>query len=220
MGAPFDLVVFDVDGTLVTHPENKTVWEVFNRRFTGDDGVNAERYAAYRAGRMSYADWVALDVEGWRRADATRSAMVDSLDGLRLVDGARETLAALKQAGCRLAVVSGTLDLLIDTLLPDHPFDEVYCNRLFFDERERIRGWTPTPFDMNGKPVVLRAIALREGVPLARCAFVGDSSNDVWIAREAGFTVAFNPKSPELERIADAVVRSPDLRDTLPHLLA
>ena len=52
-----------------------------------------------------------------------------------------------------------------------------------------------------------------------RASFVGDSSNDVWIARTAGFAVAFNPRSDELERIAGAVVRSDDMRDVLPHLL-
>ena len=29
----YDLVAFDVDGTLVDHPEEKTVWEVLPRRF-------------------------------------------------------------------------------------------------------------------------------------------------------------------------------------------
>ena len=67
--------------------------------------------------------------------------------------------------------------------------------------------------------VATAAVALREGFSLARCAFVGDSANDVWVAREAGFTVALNPKAKELEDVADAVVRSPDLRAILPHLL-
>jgi len=215
----FDLVAFDVDGTLVEHPEEKTVWEVLNLRFTGDDGVNRERFEAYEAGRLSYPDWVSLDVSGWRDAGATRSEMVSSLGSLRLVSGARETLSALREKGIHLAVISGTLDLLLQTLLPDHPFSEVYCNRIQFDKEGRIVAWSPTPFDMNGKEVALRAIAMREEIPLSRCAFVGDSSNDVWIAREAGFTVAFNPKNRELEEAADVVVRSPDIQAILPHLL-
>ena len=36
----FDLVAFDVDGTLVHHPEDKTVWEVLNHRFTGSEDQN------------------------------------------------------------------------------------------------------------------------------------------------------------------------------------
>jgi len=215
----FDLVVFDVDGTLVQHPEDKTIWEVLNLRFTGDDGMNKERFEAYKTGRLSYAEWVTLDVSGWRDAGATRDQIVASMDSLTLIPGTRETLAALKENGARLAVISGTLDLLLDTLLPDHPFDEVYCNRIQFDDDGRILAWSATPFDMSGKSVALRAVAMRERIDLSRTAFVGDSSNDLWIAREAGFTVALNPKTSEIEEVADAVVRSRDLRDVLPHLL-
>lgn len=215
----FELIAFDVDGTLVAHREGKTVWEVLNLRFTGEDGINKERLEAYQAGRLSYADWVALDITGWRDAGATRDEMVASLDSLQLVPGTRETLSTLKEQGGRLAIVSGTLDLLLDTLFPDHPFDEVYCNRIQFDEQGRIAAWSATPFDMNGKEMALRAIAMREGIPLSLCAFVGDSANDVWIAKQAGFTVAFNPKGRELVEVADVVVHSSDLRDILPHLL-
>ena len=168
---------------------------------------------------MSYAEWVTLDVSGWRDAGATREQMVAAMDSLTLIPGTRETLAAIKERGARLVVISGTLNLLLDTLLPDHPFDEVYCNRIEFDDAGRILAWSATPFDMNGKAVALKAVAMRERIELSRTAFVGDSSNDVWIAKEAGFTVGFNPKTAEFEEVADAVVRSGDLRDILPHLL-
>jgi phosphoserine phosphatase len=218
MSRRFDLVAFDVDGTLIHHPEDKTVWEVFNLKFTGSDDQNAQRWEQYRQGKLSYAEWVALDVEGWQKAGATRDLLTGSLDGLTLVRGARETLAELKSRGTRLAVISGTLDLLLDVLFPDHPFDEIYTNRLVFDEAGRISHWHATPFDMEGKGVALRAIALREDIPLARCAFVGDHANDLAAVKLAGFSIAFNPKSAELEAAASAVVRSNDLRDVLPHL--
>jgi phosphoserine phosphatase len=219
MNRRFDLVAFDVDGTLVHHPEDKTVWEVFNLRFTGSDRQNSERWELYRQGKLSYAEWVALDVEGWRRAGATRDELIVAMEGLHLVEGARETMDALKRCGMRLAVISGTLDLLLDTLFPDHPFDEVYTNRIAFDEAGRIASWTATPFDMDGKGVALRAIAMREEIPLSRCAFVGDHANDLAAARLAGLALAFNPKSAELEASAHAVIRSRDLRDVLPHLI-
>ena len=215
----FDLVAFDVDGTLVHHPEDKTVWEVLNQRFTGSDDQNVLRWDLYKRGKLSYAEWVALDIASWRDAGATREAMTGSFGELTLVEGARETLRVLKSQGARLAVISGTLDLLLDALFPDHPFDEVYTNRIAFDPDGRISHWHATPFDMDGKGVALRSIALREDIPLARCAFVGDHANDVAAARLAGFSVAFNPKSAELEAAASAVVRSRDLRDILPHLV-
>ena len=129
----FDLVAFDVDGTLVEHPQGKTVWDVLNHRYTGREDVNAERSRLYRANRLSYEEWVALDIDSWRRAGATRRDLIAAFEPLTLVPGARETLSILKEEGARLAVISGTLDLLLDTLFPDHPFDEVHTNRISFD---------------------------------------------------------------------------------------
>jgi phosphoserine phosphatase len=216
----FDLVAFDVDGTLVRGPKDRTVWEVLNERFTGTAEHNKERYALYRAGKLSYAEWVALDVSGWREAGATHDDIIAGLAPLALVVGAREALETLHRAGMKLVAISGTLDVMLEHLLPDPPFHEVYCNHIGFDDSGRISHWKATPFDMQGKGQLLRSIALREGIPLARCAFVGDSDNDLWIAREAGFTVAFNPKSLDLEEAAQVIVRSEDVRDILPHLIS
>jgi phosphoserine phosphatase len=215
----YDLVAFDVDGTLVHHPEDKTVWEVLNRRFTGTDDQNALRWDQYKSGKLSYAEWVTLDIASWRDAGATRETITGSFGELNLVAGARETLRELKSQGARLAVISGTLDVLLDVLFPDHPFDEVYTNHIAFDAEGRIAHWRATPFDMDGKGIALRSIALREEIPLSRCAFVGDHANDLAAARLAGFSIAFNPKSAELEAAVSAVVRSRDLRDILPHLI-
>ena len=96
----------------------------------------------------------------------------------------------------------------------------MYTNRLTFDASGRIASWWATPFDMEGKAEALRSLAAREGVPLSRCAFVGDHLNDLSAARIAGFTVAFNPKCREIEELAGAVIRSADLRDILPFLVA
>jgi phosphoserine phosphatase len=136
---------------------------------------------------------------------------------LRLVTGARETVSVLKRRGYHLGVISGTLDLTLELLFPDHPFEEVFTNRVTFDRAGRLVGWHATPFDMAGKARALRQMAEHRGLSLQRCAFVGDHLNDVEVAREAGFAVAFRPKCEELRRTARVVVEEADLRAILPH---
>ena len=208
---PYDLICFDVDGTLVRHPSGKVIWEILNRRFTGDDAVNELRHRWYDEGKITYPQWVELDVQGWIDAQATRGDIVEAIREFEHFEGAHRTLYELKRRGARLAVISGTLDVVIDTLFPEHPFDDVYSNRLVFDAGGRLRGWEATPFDLEGKPVALRALSKKHAVSLARAAFVGDGANDIPMVGVAGCVVAFNPRSKELERRANHVVREPNL---------
>jgi phosphoserine phosphatase len=207
----YDLICFDVDGTLVRHPSGKVIWEILNRRFTGDDSVNAERHRWYDEGKITYPQWVEMDVQGWIDARATRSEIVDAIREFEHFDHAHRTLYELRRRGARLAVISGTLDVVIDTMFPEHPFDDVYSNRLLFDDRGRLTGWRATPFDLHGKPVALRELSKKHAVELTRAAFVGDGANDIPMVGVAGCVVAFNPRSRELEQRANHVVREPDL---------
>jgi phosphoserine phosphatase len=205
------LIAFDVDGTLVDHPEGKVIWEILNKRFAGDDQINQTRYRYYQAGRIDYPTWVALDVESWIAAGATQEEVRQQVRHLAPIPQAAETLRALHRRGYRLAVISGTLDVVLDEFFPDHPFDQVFTNHLHFDSDGKLSGWTATPFDMDGKARALKHLALLYGLPLERCAFVGDNVNDLGVAEVAGFTVAFNPKTPELEKLAHAVIRGNSL---------
>lgn len=211
----YPLICFDVDGTLVTHPRGKVIWEVLNLRFTGGDEVNQERYRMYREGGITYEQWVELDVQGWIDAGATHEQIVETLGEFSQPDGVLDTMAALKRGGAKLALISGTLDIVIDTLFPGHLFDDVFSNGLEFDGDGRLVGWRATPFDLDGKPEALRRLARKHGVPLERTAFVGDGENDLSVVGVAGTVVAFNPRSAELERRADHVLRGRDTRALL-----
>jgi phosphoserine phosphatase len=207
----YDLICFDVDGTLVRHPTGKVIWEILNRRFTGNDAVNIDRHRWYNEGRITYPEWVEMDVQGWMAAGATRAEIVDAVREFERFDGAIDTLWELKRRGARLAIISGTLDIVIDTLFPEHPFDDVYSNKLEFNDDGVLTGWRATPFDLEGKPIALRELSQKHSVSLDRAAFVGDGANDVPMVGVAGCVVAFNPRSAELERLATHVIHGPNL---------
>ncbi|MEE9271284.1 MAG: HAD-IB family phosphatase [Candidatus Krumholzibacteria bacterium] len=211
----FDLICFDVDGTLVKHPTGMVIWEVLNIRFGGSVGQNRKRYAMYRDGKISYAEWVELDIEDWLAAGASRETILESVSEFDLVDGARDTVTELALRGFKLGVISGTLDIVLDTLFPDHPFGDVYTNKIYFDKEGQLSAYEATPYDGRGKPDALRAMAEKHGVPLARCAFVGDGENDVPLLGVPGCFVAYRPKSPKLAAGADIVIQEEGLRSLL-----
>lgn len=212
---PGRLIAFDVDGTLIDSRERKVVWQLLNQRFGGDDTVNAARLAAYLARKMTYAEWVALDVGQWVSAGATRDQIAAVIsEQLYLVSGARETVAELQARGYGLAVISGTLDLTLELLFPEHPFEQVLTNRIWFHPDGTIAGWEATPYDMEGKARALEQLASDRGLTLAQTVFVGDNINDLQVMARAGLAVAFEPKHPSVREAAHAVVAG-DLRGLL-----
>lgn len=212
------LIAFDVDGTLVRSRNQQVVWELFNRHYC-TPAVDGDRFSAFRQRHITYAEWVALDVLDWLIAGATRDEMSRLVqDNLSLVPGATQTLEELARQQQRLVVISGTLDITLQVLLPGDPFEEVHTNQLFFGPCGRLTGWRATRYDMQGKALALERIAQRMDIPLAQTVFVGDNVNDVYAMDRAGLAIAFEPKAPEVARAADHVVTG-SLQGLLPLIL-
>jgi phosphoserine phosphatase len=212
----YPLVCFDLDGTLVD--DTVFIWQTLHERFGTDRAARRRARDDFFAGRIAYARWFETDLELLDRAGATKPAILLVLDDLRQMAGARETLAELRRRGHRLAVISGSLDIVLERVFPDLCFDHVLINRIRFNADGRIEGGTPTSYDLEHKAAGLRELCRREGIGTDRTAFVGDNVNDLWIAREAGLSIAFNCKSGELRRACGAEVREKDLRGILPLL--
>ena len=210
----FELIAFDVDGTLIESDDGKVVWQLLNEHYDPELG-NAKRFAAYMRKEITYPQWVDLDVGTWVDAAATREQIARVItQHLHLVPGVEQTIRTLAARGYRLAVISGTLDLTLQLLYPDHPFEEVFTNKIWFHEDGLIAGWEPTPYDMDGKAEALVTLAQQMQIPLQRTVYVGDNINDIQVMGVSGLAVAFEPKAPEVEQAAHRVVRK-DLRGLL-----
>ncbi len=213
----YDLVAFDVDGTLVD--DTVFVWKTLHDYFDTDPASRDHAFRSYMAGDWAYHEWFEHDMKLLTEAGATRESMLQAIAGMRITNGAFETLDALRAAGCRLAIISGSLNLVVEKFgLPAY-FDEVYLNRLWFDEAGALARWKATPYDVWDKATGLRTLAQRYGIPMARTAFIGDNFNDVAVARAAGFSMAIHCKSDELAEVVDVVIEEDDMRSVLPHLL-
>ena len=209
------LIAFDVDGTLVGSADGRVVWQYLNDHFAPDETAEAQRFKAYLEGQITYPEWVDLDIGQWLRVGARRQVIAEVItQNLYLLPGAREATTALRARGHTLAVISGTLDLVLELLFPSHPFGEVFTNTIWFDEQGLIDGWKATPYDMEGKAEALAEIARRQGFSLEQTAYVGDNMNDIQVMGAAGVAVAFEPKAPEVAAAADHVIRG-DLRELL-----
>ena len=212
------LVCFDCDGTLVDEVE--FIWQFVHRSLGIDRGRILRATEDFRSGRITFAEWARHDVALWIGKGANRQVLTGIVGRLRLMNGAMETLEELRRRGMRLAVVSGGIDLVLEHFMPGYRdvFDRVMINRLVFGGDGSLRGIIPTEFGADEfKAEGLRKIAGEFGLGLGDCAFVGDSDNDVEIAKQAGLSIGFNPH-PRLAEVCDVVIRKKDLREVLKHI--
>ncbi len=207
----YDLVVFDVDGTLTKH--NSIWWRLHEVFETTEEGK--EFYDQFFAGEISYQEWADLDAGLWRgRSVEEIMAIVHTTE---LVPGAVETIAEIRNRGLEVAILSGGINFLADDIARRVNISYVLTNELeskngILTGRVRVRvGW-------GEKVEEIKEILDHFETGFERTIFVGDGRNDVSVLKKVGLAIAFRPEHPEVERSADIVVNEEDLRAILPHI--
>ncbi|MBS3105920.1 HAD family phosphatase [Candidatus Woesearchaeota archaeon] len=215
----YKLICFDVDGTLI---DNVTFsWQIFHDYFQTDRHRREDAKKKFLNGEITYLQWAEHDISLWRETNAKKEDFLKAIGHLKLMQGAMETLSELKRKGFKLAVISGSLNIILEKFIPDYSefFDDVFLNKIYFDENGTISGVKATEFDMEAKAIALKKIAEREKIKMEECVFIGDYLNDMKIMQEAGLGIAFNCNYEELKKVADVVIDKKDLREVLKFIL-
>lgn len=217
---PAKLIFFDLDGTLIDGYDYiyDHLWEYFNV----DKSQPREMLRKYLNHEIAYSDWVGNDVRLLQVAGVTKPLLIAAISKLQPMTGAVETLTTLRRRGYNIFIVSGGIDLVVDTIFPQHLhlFEEIFINKYCFDDAGTLTHAIPTPYDMEHKATCITETAAKFSVSPKDCVFVGDNFNDVAAALTAGTSIAFNAKSDLLVHAATHHVESNDLRDILTFLPA
>jgi phosphoserine phosphatase len=213
----YKLICFDLDGTLVD--DTIYIWETLHDGFLTDPIKRKQACFDYFSGKISYKEWFEHDLVLLSEAGATLSSINKLLSSLSVMKGAKETLSALRTQNKKVAVVSGSIDLVVSHLFSDFEFDHLLINRIYFDKAGNIAGGLHTPYDIEKKADGLLKLCQEEQVLPSQAVFIGDNENDLWIAKQAGLSIAFNCKSEKLSDLCDVTIAQKDLQSILPYIL-
>ena len=128
----YRLVCFDVDGTLIDNV--KFSWQVFHDYFKTDREKREKARNDFFNGSISYLQWAEHDIGMWKEKGAKKYEFLEALNGLKLMEGALETIHELKKHGLKLAIISGSLNILLEKFIPNYNklFDDIFFIKIFF----------------------------------------------------------------------------------------
>lgn len=215
----YKLVCFDLDGTLIDNV--RFSWQIFHDYFQTDAHRRDDAKRRFLNGSITYLEWAEHDMNMWKEKNATKGQFLKAIEHIKLIEGAMETLSELKKSGMKLAIISGSINILLEKVIPNYReiFDDVFLSSIYFNEDGSISRMKITEYDVEKKAEALKLIAKKENISLKECVFVGDYLNDIKVIREAGLGIAFNCQEEKLKEVADVVIEKKDLREVLRHIL-
>ena len=212
----YKLVAFDLDGTLgECGAENS--WDLIRKVF----GI-PNLWEKYRAGLVTREEAMRGEYAFWRYKDAKKEKLQKLFqERYHLAKGAKETVDALKKKGIKVVIISDGPCLAVKRVARELRIRDFACNRIVFDSAGyavETKPIHPTGDIRVSKALSLRDFARRFGFKPEECIAVGNDMEDSRMFREAGFSIAFNPKEEKIRHLVDKVVQSGDLSDILKHM--
>lgn len=198
--APLRLVAFDLDGTLIKGIRHS--WTLLWNHICPKETQQVERKEQFQKNQLSYAEWCRLDGDLLRLKGLTRQHFKEIIakGGFSPTKNLVKAVQILRANGFKTAIISGGMDTLLYGLIPnaDELFDDVFINRLVFDEHGVFQFISPTEYDWDdgkvgvvGKKRGLERLCEKYSIPMANAAFVGDDHNDLEAMEAAGTKIFY-----------------------------
>jgi glucosyl-3-phosphoglycerate synthase len=199
------LVVFDMDGTLLA---DRLIFALANR-------------FGFRKKLETIMDGSSPEYEKTKRiASLLEGISLEQfyyvLGIIPLSAGSEAVVRELKHRGYILAIISDSYTLATEWLKARLGLDYTIANELSLENGKLIGeikmplGWDKAK-EQCLKHSVCKLTALvhlsqKTGIALTRCVAIGDNLTDVCMLEKAGLGIAFNPKHPKLEKVADVII--------------
>jgi phosphoserine phosphatase len=197
------LIVFDVNKTLI----QDNSWQELNAAM----GVTPEEDAMLmRWGQ----DGIITDQQGQeilcdlynKRGKPTRETVTKLICDYTYYEGAREAVKALQDKGFEIALLSGSMDVLVEHMAKELGVTRYASNNVLnFDEKGVLKYITTIMNDEDFKVVQLASWCSELDIRSQEVAVVGDGLSDRLLAAVAGYVVAFGGDSA-VASIADTTL--------------
>ena len=209
--ARIELVVFDMDGTLL---EPRSSWAYIHDHFGTD---NSDMLKMYINRKISDQDFVKADFKLWQ--DSTEDIVNENyinriLDNVEAIKGAKELVEALHSHNIRTAIISGGIQYLADKWAQKWGMERALANELKDDNNGKlsakinVRG--------NTKGPVMEKLMSEMNVKKNQVISVGDTVVDLPLFERSAYSIAVNTEDTRVIENADYHHKEADLAKLIP----
>jgi len=197
------LVAFDFDGTL---SDSEMTVLLGNQNGTAQDMADITERAMNN--EIEYAESLRQRCE--LLADLPDEQAQAAFDEVELRPGAAEVIAALREAGVYVAILTGGFDRGVEAALETEgvEVDAIVANRLPVVDG-KLTGNVRGPLIEGTKDDALEVATAIVGEDRSDTIAIGDGANDLPMLEVAGLAVGFEPK-PAVEPACDVTVSTMD----------
>lgn len=205
-----NLIVFDMDGMIFKHIN---FWmELHNAYGTSDEGNELTK-------KYLKTDYKRLveEVVGRLWKDKPSDVYFDLIKKIKYLPGVKETISELKKKGYKIAIISSGPSDLAERAKKELGIDYIYTNKLLIRDgkvagSKNLEYWE---VKNDNKQEILRKLCIEHNLLLKDVIVVVHGENDITMAKSAGFAIAFNPETRELEKYCTKIIKGKDLREIL-----
>jgi len=211
-------VIFDCDGVLV---DSVSSWKTLHDHFGTDNSLNLTRFIN---GELTDVEFMRSDIQMWKqkRMPIHKDDIFRAYSGVKLMNGARELVAELKEKGIFVAIVSAGVDIFVSSIASMLKVDDWIANGFLFNDDDTLSDEGICRLHAGKKNLIIDKIIEMHNFSPQNCVSVGDSEMDLSMQVDGSRFIGFNPSressSKAFKEAGVPVIEEKNLLLLRPHL--
>lgn len=211
-------VIFDCDGVLV---DSVSSWKTLHDHFGTDNSLNLTRFIN---GELTDVEFMRSDIQMWKQKGIPihKDDIFRAYSGVKLMNGARELVAELKEKGIFVAIVSAGVDVFVSSIASMLKVDDWIANGFLFNDDDTLSDEGICRLHAGKKNLIIDKIIEMHNFSPQNCVSVGDSEMDLSMQVDGSRFIGFNPSressSKAFKEAGVPVIEEKNLLLLRPHL--
>jgi len=181
-------VCFDCDGVLI---DTISSWRIIHEHFGTNSGPMLDRFLA---GEVSDEEFMADDIQHWKNVQPRihKDELMRCYQGVKLMPGARELIAALQERGIKVSIISAGVDLLIGSIAHMLKVDDWCANGFRYDDDGFMLDEGHVRVPAHAKGDMVEKYARINGIEPSELVSIGDNHTDLSMRIPGSGFIGFN----------------------------